>query len=285
MNPLLSVATLVLTISLHRVRSQTHGPVAIGSFDELTFFLVARDKTHAALVSSVEISESLLVVDSFKTLSSTDSSHVLDGRLSSQILVATRARLTFSNVAMTNAYGHAAKLEDFSRVEMFRCLFSGNRGSAAVLVSRGSALVVTQSTFVDNVASGRGGAIYVDASSSLILNGGLFLRNEAHRGGAVYIRKSTSAFTDVDFNENKARDSGGAVYVDNNSTANASSSVFSHNRAWQGTSIFVAKYGLFETINCTGLNDDHGEAIFDYTHTATTTVLSPSSPISSYFKR
>lgn len=92
-------------------------------------------------------------------------------------------------------------------------------------------LDIQNSTFTNNAASNRGGAVYIDSSTLTVDGGSSFTRNEAKSGGAIAISdgmfSETNDKTEVVFNHsiknatfdgNTATDKGGAIVVFNEET-------------------------------------------------------------------
>lgn len=91
-------------------------------------------------------------------------------------------------------------------------------------------LDIRGSTFTNNAASNRGGAVYID-SSTLTVDGSSFTGNEAKSGGAIAINdgmfsetdnetevKFTHSIKNTTFDGNTATDKGGAIVVFNMET-------------------------------------------------------------------
>ena len=87
-------------------------------------------------------------------------------------------------------------------------------------------LDIRNSTFTNNAASNRGGAVYIDSSTLTVDDGSRFTRNEAKSGGAIAIADGISnkeevfnhSIKNAIFDGNTATDKGGAIVVFNEET-------------------------------------------------------------------
>ena len=118
--------------------------------------------------------------------------------------------------------------------------FTGNRATSAsggggAIRTRGATLIVSASSFSNNIAGGPGGAIYVPsgASTSVTVSGGTsFTSNTANSGGAISSGGPVLALTGASFVSNAAGGSfaaGGAVWTTGHISTSATS--FSSNNA------------------------------------------------------
>ena len=177
-----------------------------------------------------------------------------------------------------HSYGGGVLNEEGDRLEIANCIFLNNSasgGGGAVFsspFSRGSSsITITNSDFRGNSAS-KGGAIYVSAyvSYGLFVSNSVFDQNRASEGGAIYTGSTTSASSEVlntVFTENSALIDGGAIYSSSDLTA--TNSVFAANSASRGGAIYLPSFSFrtLTAINSTFFNNraqtaNGGGAIF-----------------------
>jgi hypothetical protein len=117
------------------------------------------------------------------TLSGPAGSSIVSGDLLSMI--------TLTNLTLTNSTG--AIFTKGRSLTIENCTFFNNSGTlgAAVLAASGT-VTITNSTFVDNVATGFGGAINNFNGATLLLTNDTFVGNQALGGGAVFTNIGTT---------------------------------------------------------------------------------------------
>ena len=78
---------------------------------------------------------------------------------------------------------------------------------------------ISDSIFQDNSAI-YGGALYLEASSSVLIDNVIFLNNYARYGGAIYIKDKTTGITikNCSFEDNFALLKGGTIHISSSST-------------------------------------------------------------------
>jgi len=95
--------------------------------------------------------------------------------------------------------------------------FSDNRATDAGAIDNFTAMTVEDSSFLGNVASSEGGAIYTDGTMTLgnvtgrAGSGNHFTGNQAYQGGAIY-NDDTATVGDSLIDFNAAHDVGGGIY-------------------------------------------------------------------------
>ena len=172
--------------------------------------------------------------------------YTIDGSGQASIFIFTGSNITLKNVNIINA--------------------KGTNGPAACFASLG---IVDNCSFINNSASGLGGAIYINASVSNCKINSTFINNSAYRGGAIFFNNETDNFIiDGYFEGNEAERIGGAIVFQAKSSNNIISADFYNNRAKaaSGGAIFfrnLAENNQFEGI-FTANYAVNGGAIFFY---------------------
>jgi len=133
----------------------------------------------------------------------------------------------------------------FAHNGSFNTVHKGNKGAMGIYANN-ETLNIVSSLFSNNVPAyplnvrdGKGGAILLLGTSSLIAEDTIFADNEAPMrttgiflgGGAVRTEGCTAVFRDCVFSGNKAQDGGGAVLADNGANVTAENCVFVGNTA------------------------------------------------------
>ena len=155
----------------------------------------------------------------------------------------------------------------------FRNISGQNGGAIRVTNSRNRTLLITNSTFHDNMAALQGGAIYVNISD-ITLEGCEFVNNTARVGGALFVigTNVSVSISLSDFRSNVATQSGGSVaitdgligfpdiidrlYPFTRSTVSVSQSNFMMNEANDGGAIVVeGRRSLFTLTQSSFLNN------------------------------
>ncbi|HTX61092.1 MAG TPA: chitobiase/beta-hexosaminidase C-terminal domain-containing protein [Methanobacterium sp.] len=151
-------------------------------------------------------------------------------------------------------------------------LKNGNSGvnGGAINNTYGNTLIVTSCTFINNTATGDGGAIHNDGT--LTVTGCKFTGNSAKRGGAIFT-DGISTVTGSTFTGNTAN-KGGAFF---NYGGDATSRIFKFNRIvgnnLEGSDIYNDMGTIDATLNWWGSNNSPAERIDINTGNPGTTVL------------
>ncbi|WP_407376460.1 Ig-like domain repeat protein [Methanobrevibacter sp.] len=125
--------------------------------------------------------------------------HTLDGAGTASIFTISGNRhVTLKDITFINAYG--------------------SKGSAVSWTS-GDSVNIINSNFINNTATGNGGAIYISSSNSTItfnsiIADSVFVNNRAANGGAIY---ASGTFLDIissKFNSDVATENGGSILLD-----------------------------------------------------------------------
>jgi len=116
---------------------------------------------------------------------------------------------------------------------------------AAVLVNGTQKIIIKNSRFENNFASGAGGVINSGSSSSLTISGSVFDQNSALKGGAVYFQGPTSVLSTV-FSGNQASAAGGGFFC-SNSQSILNNVTFSNNVSPSGSAFFCSGCISYDT--------------------------------------
>lgn len=127
-------------------------------------------------------------------------------------------QLTLKNLTLMNsgggtiAQGGAAIINN-APLHLENCVIQNtNGGGNAIYNGDGYRLDAVNTVFINNTASGDGGAIFSSGSSLLYITGCAFIGNIAQRGGAIYyFRNGGSTIVDTSFINNTTRDSTGLM--------------------------------------------------------------------------
>jgi len=128
-----------------------------------------------------------------------------------------------------------------------------NQGGGMYAVN--SNAVIRNSSFIGNFAASRGGGVYASLSGSRLTNC-YFSGNTSARGGGMHLENSDGAvIEDCTFSDNTGLDRAGGLSL-RNSDVRVSSSTFSGNMAFDGTSWgdgggMFSELGFPEVTNCT----------------------------------
>lgn len=152
-----------------------------------------------------------------------------------------------ANVKFDNSY-HVVTGASNAALDGFHVTAGQADGSSTL--SYGAGLYTTANmeikncSFISNVASNKGGAIYINASSSSpIIEDSVFLLNKttgsSANGGALYLGSNTPMVRSCQFIMNSATGDGGGVYLSTaNTIPNILSSVFYSNTAANGAGLY-----------------------------------------------
>ena len=157
--------------------------------------------------------------------------HTIDGSGLVRIFAFTGSNVTLKNITIINAKGTDGPAAYFTSLRM-----------------------VDNCTFINNSASGSGGAIYIKDSVSDCKINSTFINNSAKNGGAIYFYGKTTNITVNGYYENNvAERAAGAVYFRGKSSNNEIVSEFyrNHAKAASGGAIFfynLAENNKFESI-------------------------------------
>lgn len=108
----------------------------------------------------------------------------------------------------------------YCSIELSGSTLSGNRcggDGGAICYSlyttvERSLILANGSTVTSNIASKRGGALYI-GGEHLTVDGGTFYGNSAKEGGAIYCNNDSISLSNARFENNYAKESGGAIYL------------------------------------------------------------------------
>ena len=158
------------------------------------------------------------------------------------------------SVLITNSFfktNHAGELggainHSRNKLKIVYSLFENNEvdqdGGAVSIFFNGTAETheISDSAFVSNKASDKGGAIY-SYQSSLIFSDNTYQNNTAKNGGAINIyNNDISSFENETFSMNTGQEQGGAIFLENNWVGvNISKGDFNGNSAQSGGGISV----------------------------------------------
>jgi predicted outer membrane repeat protein len=87
-----------------------------------------------------------------------------------------------------------------------------NSGSGGAIFNNGGTVVITNSTFTNNIVAVFGGAIY--NNGNLTITNSSFGSNNAGDGGAIYSMGGSVSITNTNFSTNTSANVGGAIYLD-----------------------------------------------------------------------
>ena len=121
-------------------------------------------------------------------------------------------------------------------------------------------LYITRCQFTNNVAQGRGGALYFVAEPSeetvqLEIIESKFRGNKTNKGGSIYLQRGSLTITNSSFDycNSLAGSDGGALYL-HNTTVRVSKTVFSNNGAERnGGMMFVKGFQIILTVHLLGI--------------------------------
>ena len=116
---------------------------------------------------------------------------------------------------------------------------------AAILVNGTQKVIIKNSRFENNFASGAGGVINSGSSSSLTISGSVFDQNSALKGGAVYFQGPMSVTSTV-FSGNQASAAGGGFFC-SNSQSILNNVTFSNNVSPSGSAFFCSGCISYDT--------------------------------------
>ena len=150
--------------------------------------------------------------------------HTLDGKNGARIFYmdSTAKSVTLMNINFVNARINGAGgaiLNDGAKLTVINCNFTNNRitGTTGGAISSNNVdnVIITDSKFTGNYATGVGGAVSITGNNAKITNC-VFTSNEArdHTGGAVLIYGNYATVTYCNFTSNKAGRDGGALQIE-----------------------------------------------------------------------
>ena len=138
-------------------------------------------------------------------------------------------------------------------------------------------LTVSNSTFIGNTASTRGGGIYFNGGGTLTVTNTTFLSNtSSSSGGGIGMRSGTASLTDCIFSDNTAT-YGGAIY--NWDTTTVTSSTFSNNSTTSNGGGGIYNQGTLLTVTGSTFTGNTapfggGIATIDYATTVSNSIFS-----------
>ena len=170
--------------------------------------------------------------------------HTIDGSGQVRIFIFTGPNITLKNINIINAKGTNGPAAWFTSLKVIdNCSFINNSASGsggAIYIDNSVSNCKINSTFMNNSAN-NGGAIYFNGQTTNITINGYFESNVAERGaGAIYLKgKSSNSTLAAEFYYNHAKAaSGGAIFFINQVDNNQFESIFRYNRAAYGAGIF-----------------------------------------------
>lgn len=156
-------------------------------------------------------------------------------------------------------------------MENSKFAFNVAQSGGAIELSRSANLTAFNSQFLNNSATGLGGAIYTSVKSSATVSSSAFSGNTALEGGAIYaIGASRVILNDVSSIDNTAQSFGGVVSVAATASLSILASNFTGNQAYTGGSVSVALYASMSISASTfekNTAKDFGGAIYIDTRT------------------
>ena len=169
--------------------------------------------------------------------------YTIDGSGQVKIFIFTGSNITLKNVNIMNAKGTDGPAAHFTSLRSIdNCSFINNSASGsggAVYISNSISNCKIDSVFINNSAK-NGGAIYFNGETTNITVNGYYENNAAERGaGAIYVKgKSSNSTFASDFYHNYAGVSGGAIFFYNLVENNQFESIFRYNNGSYGAGIF-----------------------------------------------
>ena len=120
-----------------------------------------------------------------------------------------------------------------SVVYITNCKIKNNTGSKSgtICLIEHSAIIVNNSTFINNVGQNIAGGVGVAYSSALMINNSTFTNNSAYAGGAVSAQGNCSLNISKSVFDGNSATVGGAIFAEANCTVICVSSNFSNNFA------------------------------------------------------
>ncbi len=144
-------------------------------------------------------------------------------------------RVVFDRNAATGAGGAIHSSGDGARITVEDGTFDGNTAASggAIWNQDASTVVVTRTTFTENVVTGRGGAIYNQNEGAFTLHTSRLSDNGAGDDGGAVFTQNSSSFTLVRsvVAGNQATEAGGAIFVQNDSALTIIDTTISDNTA------------------------------------------------------
>ncbi|EKD51067.1 MAG: polymorphic outer membrane protein, partial [uncultured bacterium] len=121
---------------------------------------------------------------------------------------------------------------------------NANTGRGGAIVNMGSALTISDSTFINNFSASAttgGGALYTAGAGNVDIANSTFVENLAlaKDGGAIYVLGNSVTITDSSFSLNQATYFGGAIYV-NTADLSITRSTLNDNIGYSGGGVYSA---------------------------------------------
>ena len=181
--------------------------------------------------------------------------HTVDGSGQVRIFIFTGSNITLKNINIINANGTNGPAAFFNSLAMIdNCSFINNSASdkgGAIFINNSVSNCKIDSTFIYNNAK-NGGALYFNGQTTNVTINGYYENNQASRGaGVMFLRgKSSNSTFAGDFYDNHAAVSGGAIFFYNLVENNQFESVFRYNEGTFGGGIFFYKKANNNRFNC-----------------------------------
>lgn len=151
------------------------------------------------------------------------------------------------------SYGGAVYVQYNVNVSCFGCVFERNScaSSGSALYTYGGALIVTNTTFIDNTAEGGSyGTLYLRDVPGAHIENCIFDSNTASSGGAIFIGAGSDRVMVLSctFTDNSATAIGGVVFVDNSNFLTIVDCDFAFNSARSTGGAIYASFSAWVTI-------------------------------------
>lgn len=213
--------------------------------------------------------------------------HVLGDATNNAELIFDKCLLENNRNSNGGVGGGAMYALDYTAITITNTVFNNNRtpggtncsGGAIYIIGANSSLSITNTQFINNTASGVGGAIYLGSSVQKMENL-LFYNNTSvnDNGGAIYLDNKTFTMTGATFYKNSATTTGkggGAIYYNAGSVITSSiyNSLFIGNTGPAATTIANlrqgnGKFDVYNSVfNGTGTGTDKGGIVTDVNET------------------
>ena len=176
------------------------------------------DESGAALfvnASSITISDCI-----FDSNHANWGSHMYLSENSEDVIV---NNTVFNGAKGIDQAGHGVLVDSESNIQFLNCNFTNNEiyhvsdidydGAGVLIRSNVAYLIFDGNIFVNNTATGNGGALSISGTPSIFrLTGTSFINNTAKNGGALYVLSSVDVLNNCSFINNSASN-GSAVYI------------------------------------------------------------------------
>ena len=135
---------------------------------------------------------------------------------------------TFRNNTVTSGSTIETDAYSLGHLKIINTLFEGNSGKNGGAVNGGH-VDITDSAFINNTATGNGGALYISIVGASNVKNSTFFGNSAANGGAIYLGSGVSnvaafTLTNLTIAGNTATGHGGGIYALDSSTSDTAPS-------------------------------------------------------------